>query len=55
MYQDEINRIATAIVATAKGYRMDAEFVTADVMDKVSEKLDNLCGDGVQTTLGPWR
>jgi len=54
MYEDDINRIATAIVATAKGYRMDAEIVTADVIDKVSDKLDNLCDDGVQTSLGPW-
>ena len=55
MYQDDINRIATAIVATAKGYCIDAEIVTADVMDKVSDKLDNLSDDCVQLTLGPWR
>jgi hypothetical protein len=54
MYEDDINKIATAIVATAKGYRMDIELVTADVMDKVSDKLDNLRDDWVQTSLGPW-
>lgn len=32
---------------------MDAALVTADVIDKVDEKLDNLY-DGVQTSLGPW-